>query len=236
MIATAFAPAGRPCGVLAALLLLAGTLTCAGVPTDVENQAAVATQAFDIVARQRATLTAPPIAIPTRKVPDGSLLGNGDVGVAIGGVIELSVKGDPADTNPFQPTDLVGVDVSLWPVAGNESETATGNLPEGCWAVRRSQSNTNTLALAAEQPVQVAATLDRFAFALESRSPSPHDTTLFIEGLPPGPYTATAGAFVRAFQAAENRVARIALPVQPGHPNPFASGSRTRMAVRAAGT
>lgn len=52
-------------------------------------------------------------------------------------VIEISVEGDPKDINPFADTALVGVDASLWAAAGNESETATGNLPDGYWAVRR---------------------------------------------------------------------------------------------------
>lgn len=225
----------------------------------------VADQALQIVARQKGVFTAPPIVMPTRKVPDGPLLGNGDVGVAIGGVIErqkyfglgeagganvnirsvsvtnsperhrfylakndfwktkpiypnahpcpiggidvsipalvngryyaeqiletaealhtftttqrvedpppftragatihfrswvaatenllvieLSVEGKPEDTNPFGPTDLVGVDVNLWPMPGNEAETATGNLPDGYWAVRRFLSTTNSIAL-----------------------------------------------------------------------------------------
>jgi alpha-L-fucosidase 2 len=62
-------------------------------------------------------------------------------------VIELSVQGNPKDRDPFQPTGLVGVDVNLWPMTGNEAETATGNLPDGYWAVRRFASNTNTIAL-----------------------------------------------------------------------------------------
>ena len=62
-------------------------------------------------------------------------------------VIELSVAGKPDDTNPFGPTDQVGVDVNLWPMTGNEAETATGNLPDGYWAVRRFASTTNSIAL-----------------------------------------------------------------------------------------
>jgi hypothetical protein len=45
-------------------------------------------QALAIVARQKGVFTAPPVVMPTRKAPDGPLLGNGDVGVVIGGVIE----------------------------------------------------------------------------------------------------------------------------------------------------
>jgi len=62
-------------------------------------------------------------------------------------VIELSVAGDPADADPFAPTALTGVDVKLWPMTGNEAETASGNLPDGCWAVRRFISTTNSMAL-----------------------------------------------------------------------------------------
>ena len=62
-------------------------------------------------------------------------------------VIELSVAGDPADANPFAPTALTGVDVRLSPMTGNESETASGNLPDGYWAVRRFVSITNSIAL-----------------------------------------------------------------------------------------
>lgn len=230
-----------------------------------ERAQTVAAQALAIVAHQKGVFTAPPILMPTRKVPDGPLLGNGDVGVAIGGVIErqkyyglgeagganvtvrsvsvtnsperhrfylakndfwktkaiypnahpapiggidvsipalvngryhaeqiletaevlhtlktvqrvedpppftragatirfrswvpatenlvvieLSVDGQASDTNPFGPTDQVGVDVNLWAMTGNEAETATGNLPDGYWAVRRFISTTNSIAL-----------------------------------------------------------------------------------------
>lgn len=226
---------------------------------------AVAARALEIVSRQSGIFTAPPRLMPTRKLPDGPLLGNGDVGVAIGGVVErqryqglgetgganvtakslsatncperhrfwiakndfwktksvypnahpcpiggidvsipalvggeyhaeqiletaevhhtlttalrvedpppftragtrihfrswvaatenlliveLSVEGDPSETDPFRETSLVGVDVTLWPMTGNESETATGNLPDGYWAVRRFPSVTNSIAL-----------------------------------------------------------------------------------------
>ncbi len=225
----------------------------------------IARQALAIVSRQKGVFTSPPVLMPTRKLPDGPLLGNGDVGVAIGGVverqkyfglgeagganvnirtvavtnsperhrfwiskndfwktksvypnahpcpiggidvnipalvngsyhveqlienaevvhtlrttlrmedpppftragatirfrswvaatenllvIELSVDGSPADKDPFSATDQVGVDVNLWPLTGNEAETATGNLPDGYWAVRRFSSITNSIAL-----------------------------------------------------------------------------------------
>jgi len=241
--------------------LLVSALPAAPLPDDPE----ISRQALEIVARHRGVFTRPPVVMPTRKVPDGPLLGNGDIGVAIGGVIErlryfglgeeggakvtarttspqdcpethrfylskndfwktktvypnahpapiggidisipalnggayraeqvletaevvhtlttahriedpppftkagtvihfhswvaatenlvvieLSVAGDPADRNPFGPTALTGVDVKLWPATGNESETATGNLPDGSWAVRRFVSTTESLAL-----------------------------------------------------------------------------------------
>jgi alpha-L-fucosidase 2 len=52
------------------------------------EDAAVAAQALSIVSKQKAVFASPPILIPTRKVPDAPLLGNGDLGVAIGCVIE----------------------------------------------------------------------------------------------------------------------------------------------------
>lgn len=222
-------------------------------------------QALEIVSRQKAVFAAPPIVTPSRKVPDAPLLGNGDLGMMIGAVIErqkyfglgapgganvnlkmlsvtnsperfrfyfskndfwkakpiypnghpcpiggidvsipalvggryhaetdlaaaevthtlttvlqvedpppftragatlrfrswvsatenlavieLSVDGDPGQANPYTATDLVGVDVNLWPATGNEAETATGNLADGYWARRRFVSATNSIAL-----------------------------------------------------------------------------------------
>jgi hypothetical protein len=74
---------------------------------------------------------------------------------------------------------------------------------------------------AADQPIQVAPALDQFAIVLESRSPARHDTTVSIDGLPPGQYTATLGTLVRAFRSAGMGVARIQLPVRPGQLNPL---------------
>ena len=62
-------------------------------------------------------------------------------------VVEVSVDGDPSDRNPFGDTAQVGVDATLWASTGNESETATGNLPDGSWAVRRFVPTTNSVAL-----------------------------------------------------------------------------------------
>ena len=229
------------------------------------DEAGVAERAWEVVGRQRGVFTRPPEVMPTRKVPDGPLLGNGDVGVAIGGVversryfglgeaggakvttrrvgvetspevlkfylakndfwkakpvypnahpcpigtievsipalhggafhaeqvlgeaevehvlktahrvedpppftragtvvrvrswvaagenlvvIELTVDGDPADGNPFGPTGMTGVEVRLSAVTGNESETATGNLADGSWAVRRFEATEESLAV-----------------------------------------------------------------------------------------
>jgi alpha-L-fucosidase 2 len=231
----------------------------AGWPAAFPDSPTVATEALSIVSRQKGVFTAPPAVTPNRKMPDGPLLGNGDVGVTIGGVferqkyfgpgdnaspvsvtssperhrfwiskndfwkaktiypnahpcpiggidvsipalvngqyraeqimetaevlhtlktaqrmgdpppftragaaihfrswvpatenllvIELSVEGNPADANPYGATDLVGVDVNLWPMTGNEAETATGNLPDGYWAVRRFASTADSIAL-----------------------------------------------------------------------------------------
>jgi len=73
---------------------------------------------------------------------------------------------------------------------------------------------------AAEQPIQVSRVLDRLAFTLESRAPAPHEVTLAIEGLPPGQYSAAAGAAVRPFRVEGNRSVRIQLPVEPGQGTP----------------
>lgn len=224
---------------------------------------AVTTEDLSVIARQKGVFTAPPEVMPTRKVPDGPLLGNGDLGVAISGVleqrkrfgmapggtntcapvpvtscperhrfwiakngfwksklgypnthpcpiggidinipaliggeyhveqiletaevvhtlktvhevedptpftragatirfrswvpatenlliIELSVEGEPPDEIPWSRNNLVGVDVTLWPMTGNEAETATGNLQDGYWTVRRFADTTATIAI-----------------------------------------------------------------------------------------
>ncbi len=246
----------------------AGIFLMAGLHLALPCQADVAAEALARVAQHRGVWTAPPVVMPTRKVPDGPLLGNGDLGVAVGGVaerqkyfglgeagganvtvrqaapgsspethrfylskndfwktktvypnahpcpigaidisipalfggeyraeqiletaevrhtlktklrvedpppftradtvihftswvaatenllvIELSVEGDPSDNNPFAPTSLTGIDVKLWPMTGNESETATGNLPDGSWARRRFVSTLESSALEAK--------------------------------------------------------------------------------------
>ncbi len=230
-----------------------------------EAGSAMAAEALRQVARHRGSFQAPPVLMPTRKLPDGPLLGNGDLGVAIGAVserqryhglgeeggarvttrtttatnsperhrfwiaktdfwktkaiypnghpcpiaaidlnipalfngtyeaeqrldtaevlhtlrttqqvedpppftragatlrmrswvaatenllvIELSVDGQPTDTNPFGPTDLIGLEATLAPITGNEAETASGNLPDGYWSVRKFVSTERSIAL-----------------------------------------------------------------------------------------
>ena len=189
-----------------------------GLPDD----PAITAEALELVSRHQGVFTCSPKLIPTRKVVDGPIMGNGDLGVAIGGPPELQrfyiSKNDfwktkvvypnsgpapiggidisiPAlgggqyhaeqslataevlttlttaarwtDPPPFtragQPIhirswtsatenllvielsvaeggDPVGVDVTLWPKTGNESETASGNLPDGHWATRNFKS------------------------------------------------------------------------------------------------
>ena len=53
-----------------------------------QNNMSIATQDLSIVSRHKGVFTEPPVVTPTRKTPDGPLLGNGDLGVAISGVIE----------------------------------------------------------------------------------------------------------------------------------------------------
>jgi hypothetical protein len=48
----------------------------------------ISTKDASVIARQKGVFTEPPVVTPTRKTPDGPLLGNGDLGVAISGVIE----------------------------------------------------------------------------------------------------------------------------------------------------
>lgn len=69
---------------------------------------------------------------------------------------------------------------------------------------------------AADQPIQVSPALDRLSFTLESRAPSPHETTLAIEGLPSGQYAVSTGSVVRRLRAEGQRVTSIQLPVAPG--------------------
>ena len=47
----------------------------------------VRSNALAIVARHKGVFTSPPVLVPTRKVPDAPLLGNGDLGVVAAGVV-----------------------------------------------------------------------------------------------------------------------------------------------------
>jgi hypothetical protein len=224
----------------------------------------ITTEDLSIVARHKGVFTAPPELMPTRRMPDGPLLGNGDLGVAIDGVIErlkyygmdgqsntnieqsmaptdcperhrfylakndfwktkthypnshpcciggidvnipglvkgdyhveqvletaevvhtlsttqemqdptpftrvgatvkmrswvaatenllvieLTVDGEIPDNDPYARSNLVGLDVKLWPAVGNESEIAGGNLPDGYWATRRIATATESMAV-----------------------------------------------------------------------------------------
>lgn len=68
---------------IASLLAMAG----AGILPSVDAVAA-GPVGPDIVARHAALFTSPPRSVPTRGMPDGPLLGNGDVGVVLGGTPE----------------------------------------------------------------------------------------------------------------------------------------------------
>ena len=72
---------------------------------------------------------------------------------------------------------------------------------------------------AAEQPIQVSRALDGLSFTLENRAPSLHETTLAIQGLPPGRYTAIVGPVTRPFRVEAERVSEIHLPVAPSQMN-----------------
>lgn len=238
-------------GVLFLLCLLAGADVSLGQERTDE---ALAAEAMEIVGRQTAVFTKPPQGVPSRKMIDGPLLGNGDLGVTVSGSsghvfdrenphapgsVELvTVKPGPdlqrywlskndfwktkaiypnahpapigyldistpalangeylseqaLDTaelrsrftttermtdpppftragatlqirswvaatrnllvielsSPLDQGDSFGVDLKLAPITGNESETATGNLPGGAWATRKFASTTESLAL-----------------------------------------------------------------------------------------
>jgi len=54
----------------------------------VPNGFPISTQDLSVISRQKSVFTEPPALMPTRRMPDGPLLGNGDLGVAISGLIE----------------------------------------------------------------------------------------------------------------------------------------------------
>ena len=63
-------------------------LNCAtSILADAQNQ--MAEESATIVSKYKGVFTSPPVNVPTNKVPDGPLLGNGDVGVTISGEPEL---------------------------------------------------------------------------------------------------------------------------------------------------
>ena len=70
--------------MMAGRLLLAGLLTAAGLCA-LAADGPVAEQALRLVAKHQGIFTAPPRLVPNPKVPDGPLLGNGDVGVVLAG-------------------------------------------------------------------------------------------------------------------------------------------------------
>ena len=67
-----------------------------------QDDSPVPGQALEIVARQKGVFTQPPRIVPTRKVPDGPLLGNGDLGVTLGTTSRLRPKATilAADVRP----------------------------------------------------------------------------------------------------------------------------------------
>lgn len=78
------APGGAPRLMLAAVYLLAFVLACAALPACADVSAGL-----KIVATHNAIIHAPPRHVPTTKIPDGPLLGNGDVGVVLAGPPQL---------------------------------------------------------------------------------------------------------------------------------------------------
>ena len=66
---------------------------------------------------------------------------------------------------------------------------------------------------APEQTITVSRNLNELSFLLESRSPQTHQTWLTIEGLPEGPYLATAGSTKQSFRATSGQNVHLAIPV-----------------------
>ena len=63
-------------------------------------------------------------------------------------IIELSIDGDPDKVQSIaHGCSAAVVDALVWPKTGNESETASGNLEDGYWAVRRFVSTQETAAI-----------------------------------------------------------------------------------------
>ena len=66
------------------------------------------------------------------------------------------------------------------------------------------------------QPILLSRKLDRLGFTLESRAPQKHETTLSVEGLPPGAYSSVDGTTRHSFRAETGRPMRIPLIVDNG--------------------
>ena len=67
-------------------------------------------------------------------------------------VVELSVEGKTGSGDLMSrvfpgETSAVGVDIRLWAQTGDESETSTGNLADGCWMTRKFTTPGNSLAI-----------------------------------------------------------------------------------------
>ena len=69
---------------------------------------------------------------------------------------------------------------------------------------------------ASGQPIVLRRALDGFSFQLESRAPQKHETTLTIEGLPPGSYSIGDGASRRSLHTEPGRPTRVQLTVPNG--------------------
>lgn len=95
-----------------------------GIPDDPAHAAEV----LELVSRQRGVFTTQPTVIPTRKVVDGPILGNGDLGVTIGGPPELQrffiSKNDFWKTKFVYPNagpaPIGGIDISIPALRGGQ--------------------------------------------------------------------------------------------------------------------
>jgi alpha-L-fucosidase 2 len=107
----------RPLAMFAAMIVPAAVSAAGGD---------IVAEALRILARQKAVFTAPPKQVPTRKVVDGPILGNGDLGVVIGGSPELQrfyvSKNDFWKTKSVYPNahpcPIGGIDVSIPALVG----------------------------------------------------------------------------------------------------------------------
>jgi hypothetical protein len=76
-----------PLNLVRTLAALLGLLAPQAPALGDEPSPDVAAEALRQVARHAGVFHAPPVHMPTRKIPDGPLLGNGDLGVAVGTVV-----------------------------------------------------------------------------------------------------------------------------------------------------